>query len=501
MNAIKTRFVEIVSYFFILLFCYASISKIMDFENFQVQIAQSPIFSSVAGLISYGVLVVELLVSILLIFERSRMIGLYASFYLMVSFTIYIYVILNYSDNVPCSCGGILEQMGWRTHFIFNVATVILSSAAIVLYSSIKNKNIITSGLLQVSLSAFSVAMIIILYHRSDYMIKKENHFVRKFLQHPVTEEKRYDLQVNSYYFAGSTKDSVYLGNYTTPFTLISMDTGLNEMNEKKIIPDRYDFSFKRATLQVNAPFYYLYDGTVPVIYRGSLGNEKVHTYSKSQAYFSQLINWDKNSFVFSTYYEPLKKQSLGVLRPEEKNHLRLKPDILQKSEDGVFETDGQMHFDSDNQSLVYVHYNKNQFLVLDKDLNIKGDFKTIDTISQPQIDVAELSDGRRKMNKPPLKVNVTSTAKYGLLFNQSNLMGRYENSRNWENNAVIDVYSIAEQNYLGSFYISKPKEIKKIQLEIAGDHLFVLVGNEIIRYRFAQNLTMHFIKGKSRKP
>ncbi|AZA49502.1 tellurium resistance protein TerC [Chryseobacterium carnipullorum] len=501
MNATKTRFVEIVSYFFILLFCYASISKIMDFENFQVQIAQSPIFSSVAGLISYGVLIVELLVCILLIFERSRMIGLYASFFLMVSFTIYIYVILNYSDNVPCSCGGILEQMGWRTHLIFNVVTVILSSAAIVLYSSIKNKNIITSGLLQVSLSAFSVAMIIILYHRSDYMIKKENHFVRKFLQHPVMEENRYDLQVNSYYFAGSTKDSVYMGNYTTPFTLISMDTGLNEMNEKKIIPDRYDFSFKRAMLQVNAPFYYLYDGTVPVIYRGSLGNEKVSTYSKSQAYFSQLINWDHGSFIFSTYYAPLKKQSLGVLRPEEKNHLQLKPDLLQKSEDGVFETDGQMHFDSDNQSLVYVHYNKNQFLVLDKDLNIKGDFKTIDTISEPQIDVAELSGGRRKMNKPPLKVNVTSTVKYGLLFNQSNLMGRYENSKNWENNAVIDVYSIAEQNYLGSFYISKPKEIKKIQLEIVGDHLFVLVGNEIIRYRFAQNLTMHFIKGESRKP
>ena len=283
MNATKTRFVEIVSYFLILLFCYASISKIMDFENFQVQIAQSPIFSSVAGLISYGVLIVELSVCILLIFERSRMIGLYASFFIMVSFTIYIYVILNYSDNVPCSCGGILEQMGWRTHLIFNVATVILSSAAIVLYSSIKNKNIITSGLLQVSLSAFSVAMIIILYHRSDYMIKKENHFVRKFLQHSVTEEKRYDLQVNSYYFAGSTKDSVYLGNYTTPFTLISMDTGLNEMNEKKIIPDRYDFSFRRAMLQVNAPFYYLHDGTVPVIYKGSLGNEKERTNSKSQ--------------------------------------------------------------------------------------------------------------------------------------------------------------------------------------------------------------------------
>ncbi|MCD1117539.1 HTTM domain-containing protein [Chryseobacterium turcicum] len=501
MKTIIIRFVEFVCYFFILLFCYASISKIIDFENFQVQIAQSPILSSVAGFISYGVLIIELVVCFLLIFERTRIIGLYSSFFLMVSFTIYIYVILNYSDNVPCSCGGILEKMGWRTHLIFNIATVILSSSAILLHTGQRRKKIITSVFVQLLLSVLSTAMILVLYHRSDYMIKKENHFIRRFLQHPITEEKRYDLEVNSYYFAGSSKDSVYLGNYTTPFSLISLDTGLKGMNEKKIIPDRFDFNFKRAILQINAPYYYLYDGTVPVIYKGLLGNEKVHTYSRSQAYFSQLINWDQRSFIFSTYYAPLKKQSLGILSPEEKNPLQLKPDLLQKSKDGVFDTDGVILFDSENQSLVYVHYYKNQLLMMDKDLNIKGNFKTIDTISQPQIDVAELSDGRRKMNKPPLKVNFTSTVKYGLLFNQSNLMGRYENSKNWENNAVIDVYSIAEQNYIGSFYLSKPKEIKKIQLEIVGDHLFVLVGNEIIRYRFAQNITRHFIKGESRKP
>jgi len=112
----------------------------MDFENFWVQIAQSPIFSSVAGLISYGVLIVELLVCILLIIERTRIIGLYSSFFLMVSFTIYIYVILNYSENVPCSCGGILEKMGWRTHLIFNFATVLISSFAILAYAVQRGK-------------------------------------------------------------------------------------------------------------------------------------------------------------------------------------------------------------------------------------------------------------------------------------------------------------------------------------------------------------------------
>lgn len=72
MDTIKTRFVEIVSYFFILLFCYASISKIIDFENFQIQIAQSPLLSAFSNIISYGILILELTVSVLLIAQRTR---------------------------------------------------------------------------------------------------------------------------------------------------------------------------------------------------------------------------------------------------------------------------------------------------------------------------------------------------------------------------------------------------------------------------------------------
>ncbi len=34
-----------VAYFYILLYCYAAISKILDFENFQIQLAQSPLIS------------------------------------------------------------------------------------------------------------------------------------------------------------------------------------------------------------------------------------------------------------------------------------------------------------------------------------------------------------------------------------------------------------------------------------------------------------------------
>ncbi|MCT4137559.1 hypothetical protein HZP64_09825 [Elizabethkingia anophelis] len=124
-------FVNIISYFFVLLFVYAAISKLMDFEAFQVQLAQSPLLSAYANFISLAVIIIELIIAVLLCINRTRLLGLYASFGLMIAFTVYIYLILNYSDFVPCSCGGILEKLGWTEHLFFNIGCIVLAAIAI----------------------------------------------------------------------------------------------------------------------------------------------------------------------------------------------------------------------------------------------------------------------------------------------------------------------------------------------------------------------------------
>ena len=107
--------------FFILLFVYAATSKLIDFENFQVQLAQSPLLSAFATPIAYGVVLGELMIASMLCFSKSRTLGLYLFIGFMTAFSVYIYLILHYSPFVPCSCGGILEAMGWREHLWFNV--------------------------------------------------------------------------------------------------------------------------------------------------------------------------------------------------------------------------------------------------------------------------------------------------------------------------------------------------------------------------------------------
>jgi uncharacterized membrane protein YphA (DoxX/SURF4 family) len=112
---------------------YAAISKLLDYQKFAIQIGQSPLFTGLGEIIPWLVISIEMLISALLIIPRFQVIGFYAAFSLMVMFTTYIAVILNYSNYVPCSCGGILENLGWTEHLILNASFVILSLTGIIL--------------------------------------------------------------------------------------------------------------------------------------------------------------------------------------------------------------------------------------------------------------------------------------------------------------------------------------------------------------------------------
>ena len=136
----KQSAIDIISFLFIVLFIYAATSKLMDFEKFSVQIGQSPLLTPFAPLIAVMIPTVEILVSVALGIERLRLLGLYASFFLMVMFTTYIIMILNFSTYIPCSCGGVLEKLGWSGHLYFNITFTLLGYFGILLASRSKDQ-------------------------------------------------------------------------------------------------------------------------------------------------------------------------------------------------------------------------------------------------------------------------------------------------------------------------------------------------------------------------
>lgn len=131
--SLRKNIIIIICYLYIFMLVYAATSKILDFENFKIQLGQSPLLSSFAGWITIIVPLSEFMIAILLLIPKFRFIGLFASYFLMVLFTAYIYIILNYSAFIPCSCGGILEKMTWNQHLVFNIIFIVFAIVAILL--------------------------------------------------------------------------------------------------------------------------------------------------------------------------------------------------------------------------------------------------------------------------------------------------------------------------------------------------------------------------------
>jgi hypothetical protein len=122
----------------ILLFAYAAASKLMIYNKFVVQIGQSPILAGISPWLAWLIPAVELIICILLLLPAWRLIGFYAATILMVLFTLYIGAVLTFSPEVPCSCGGILNQMGWTTHLAFNIVFTGISLAGLLVEKQLK---------------------------------------------------------------------------------------------------------------------------------------------------------------------------------------------------------------------------------------------------------------------------------------------------------------------------------------------------------------------------
>ena len=118
----KDVLILIIRMLLILLFLYASFSKIFDIEGFKNSMQKQPFPHWMSNILLFLVPASEIYLSILLLREKSWKIGMVYSSILMGLFTLYIAaVLLHFFRFVPCSCGGVIKLLTWQQHLIFNL--------------------------------------------------------------------------------------------------------------------------------------------------------------------------------------------------------------------------------------------------------------------------------------------------------------------------------------------------------------------------------------------
>ena len=112
---------KIIGMLFIILFVYAATTKLLAFEQFKIQLGKSPFISAYTDWMVWMIPLTELSIVVLFLFKKYLLAAFYSSFILMTLFTTYIFLVLNFSNDIPCSCGGILQTLSWKEHLIFNM--------------------------------------------------------------------------------------------------------------------------------------------------------------------------------------------------------------------------------------------------------------------------------------------------------------------------------------------------------------------------------------------
>ncbi|MFZ4929119.1 MauE/DoxX family redox-associated membrane protein [Chryseobacterium sp. Mn2064] len=485
MKNITKLIVNTVAYLFILLLIYASVSKLLDFENFQIQIAQSPLLSTYAGTISYLVIIVELIIVATLIFQKSRLIGLYASLGIMSAFTVYIYLILEYSEFVPCSCGGILENMNWRQHLYFNVVCVLVLIITVILVETKKKIKLLHYTSLIFAIIILSSLSVFLLYLQSEKQLRISNNFTRRYIPHAIENEASLDLNYNSFYFAGQDDGNIYLGNTTAPLNITIVRKDLKGFSKFRIPLDTKAHPFKSLKVMWQSPNYYIYDGTVPIIYRGNLEKtDSLNIVSFDEMYFDQLHATSDNSFLFRSQSSKYKTFIIG----DYKNHrMNLHYDLLGTGNTGYIENDGLLISDLENKSFVYVYYYKNEFVSFNNTLGKHNKFRLISFKKEQSMETVKLSDGTTKIKNPLQQSVKNAVISDKILFINSNSKAIHDGILQWNKASIIDIYKTDQQYYSGSFLVPDRHGEKLKDMFIDGKYLYILIGNEIVKYQFAQ--------------
>ena len=124
----KENIIKIVAIILACLFVYAALSKLEDYHKSVIEMRNQVFPTWIAMILTWLIPTIELFLVALLIIPITRKMAVWLSLFLLTTFTIYIAIVMTgVFGRIPCSCGGILENMSYGIHLIFNLFFIVIA--------------------------------------------------------------------------------------------------------------------------------------------------------------------------------------------------------------------------------------------------------------------------------------------------------------------------------------------------------------------------------------
>jgi hypothetical protein len=108
------------------LFLYAAYIKFKTQGEFVQSLNIAPYLGHFGNAIAWLLPILELIIAVLLFVKRTRLVGLWAAFGLLLLLSAYVFLLINYPIH-SCTCLGIFSSLTWDTHLFINLAFTFLA--------------------------------------------------------------------------------------------------------------------------------------------------------------------------------------------------------------------------------------------------------------------------------------------------------------------------------------------------------------------------------------
>ena len=302
-----------------------------------------------------------------------------------------------------------------------------------------------------------------------------KNGFTRRITPGRFVLQETYPLPNNTFYLAGVTSSSVFLGNYSDPETLWVFKRDLQGVREEILhIPQDRHLAWKVLKTLITDGKAYVAEGITPAILVADTATFDFKQQLSVTEKFDYLIPVENSKFCWRSFDN---RGRSWLLRKGNKSYR------LQNGPEAIFSVSGLLDFDSFSRTIVYLYNYTNQFICLDTNLIIRNIGHTIDTITHPNLQIEVLNHQSKQMlTAPAIIVNKHAAVDKGKLYIHSLRKADNELFLDFRSRTVVDVYDTQTATYQGSGYLKTPtKEV--LDLKVSGNQLYCLTKSVLQVY------------------
>lgn len=335
-------------------------------------------------------------------------------------------------------------------------------------------------GLWIVTTFILSIGLVVGLWALSKDIRDEPGSFLRQYPPHPVIGTEIVKLPDEHYYFAGATNAKVYLANTVKPFEVLTIDTDMSDTSLVHLdLGSTERLKYFRITVKIDSPYFYFMDGAIPYMYRGNTNTWEGEHFMKDSTYFIDALPISPGSFAISALSTKTNEKALGKLVVNE--DVKLNHDLLERQFDGLFDVDGSLSYDKALNKLVYVYFYRNEYMVMDTNLNLNYRGNTIDTFRIAQVKTADVYSNKIiELSAPPVITNKSHAVYRQWLFIHSLLPAKNENMDQFNKASAVDVYNLNSRTYQFSFYIYDEDGDKLRNIMVHNNTLYALYERSI---------------------